>query len=78
MLRFRGGTGYPVNSSPEAWRCWDPPGPCLPVPVPGSETHTGTRVGRQGREERGAAAAAAASGDFASGPARGLLFTQAR
>lgn len=54
------------------------PGPCLPVPVPGTETHTGTRVGRQGREERrAAAAAAAASGDFASGPARGLLFTQA-
>lgn len=39
------------------------PGPCLPVPVPGTKTHTGTRVGRQGHEKRRAAAAAAASGD---------------
>ena len=68
---------------PESPRCLHPLGPGAagvprslpPMPVPGTEAHTGTRVGRQGREERGAAAAA--SQDLACGPAQGLLFTQA-
>lgn len=77
-----GGTGR--REVPELPRCLHPWGPgaagvlrsLTPMPVPGTEAHTGTRVGRQGREERGAAAAA--SQDLASGPAWGLLFTQAR
>lgn len=74
--RQKGGAGVaPLPSPLGAWRCWVPRS-LTPMPVPGTEAHTGTRVGRQGREER--EAAAAASQDLASGPARGLLFTQAR
>lgn len=73
--RQKGSAGVaPLPSPLGAWRCWVPRS-LTPMPVPGTEAHTGTRVGRQGREERGAAAAA--SQDLASGPARGLLFTQA-
>lgn len=53
--------------------CWGSPGPCPPCLYQGLRHSTGTRVGRQGREERGAAAS---RGRADSGRTQRLLLTQ--